>query len=158
MQAADVDAIVELSLRAWEPVFASIRATVGDRLFAYFYDGDWRVHQANDVRRACSDYDVLVAEDGVRVIGFTAVDVSREGDEGEIYMIAVDPGAQQKGVGTQLTQAAVDQIQAAGKRVAVVGTGGDPGHAPARATYRKAGFVPWPSEQFYLLLDGDESD
>ena len=27
------------------------------------------------------------------------------------------------------------------------------GHAPARATYRKAGFTAWPSEQFYMLLD-----
>jgi hypothetical protein len=59
-------------------------------------------------------------------------------------------------VGTQLTVAAVDVIRRAGKRAAVVETGGDPSHAPARATYHKAGFTPFPSERFYLLLDGAE--
>ena len=53
----------------------------------------------------------------------------------------------------QLTMVAVDMIRRAGKRCAVVGTGADRGHAAARATYRKAGFTPWPSEQLYLLLD-----
>jgi ribosomal protein S18 acetylase RimI-like enzyme len=149
----DVDAVVALSLRAWEPVFASIHDTVGPRLFAYFYDGDWRTHQERDVRRACAEYHVSVADDGDRVVGFTAVALPAEGTEGEIYMVAVDPDAQGGGVGLGLTTAAVEQIRAAGKRAAVVGTGADPGHAAARATYRKAGFVPWPSEQFYLLLD-----
>ena len=88
------------------------------------------------------------------MIGFTAVDLPAEGLEGEmIYMLAVDPDAQGAGVGGQLTMAAVDQIRGAGKRVAVVGTGAERGHAAARATYRKAGFTPWPSEQLYLLLD-----
>ena len=53
----------------------------------------------------------------------------------------------------QLTMAAVDEIRSAGKRAAVVGTGADRRHAAARATYRKAGFTPWPNEQLYLLLD-----
>ena len=149
----DVEAIVALSLRAWEPVFASIRDTVGERIFAYFYGDDWRIHQATDVRRACSEYLVSVAQVDGRVVGFTAVDLKADSVEGEIYMVAVDPDAQGAGVGTQLTLAAVEQIREAGKRVAVVGTGGDPGHAAARATYHKAGFTPWPSEHFYLLLD-----
>jgi len=34
----DVDAIVALSVRAWEPVFESIHETVGPRLFVYFYE------------------------------------------------------------------------------------------------------------------------
>jgi ribosomal protein S18 acetylase RimI-like enzyme len=148
----DVDAIVALSLRAWEPVFASIHETLGDPLFHRFYGDDWRRHQADDVRRACTTYRTTVAEEGGRVIGFTAVDL-REGDEGEIYMLAVDPDAQGAGVGTKLTVEAIAQIRAAGKGVAVVGTGADPGHAAARATYRKAGFIPWPSEQLFLLLD-----
>jgi ribosomal protein S18 acetylase RimI-like enzyme len=150
---ADVDAIVELSLRAWEPVFASIHDTLGEALFRHFYGDDWRTHQADDVRRACTTYRTTVAEDSGRVVGFTAIDVRPEGDEGEIYMLAVDPDAQGAGVGTTLTVEAIAQIRAAGRRVAVVGTGADPGHAAARATYRKAGFVPWPNEQLYLLLD-----
>ena len=149
----DVDAVVTLSLRAWESVFASIRETVGSPLFAYFYGDDWRAHQATDVRRACTTYDAFVAHAGGQVVGFTAVDLPSDSAEGEIYMVAVDPDAQGTGVGLQLTMAAVDHIRRAGTRAAVVGTGGDPGHAAARTIYRKAGFTAWPSEQLYLLLD-----
>ena len=153
MQDGDVESIVALSLRAWEPVFASIHDTVGERIFNYFYAGDWRTHQANDVRRSCSAYLVSVADADGRVVGFTAVDLKADSVEGEIYMVAVEPDAQGAGVGTQLTLAAVEQLREAGKRAVVVGTGGDPGHAAARATYHKAGFTPLPSEFFYLLLD-----
>ena len=149
----DVDAIVALSVRAWEPVFESIHETVGPRLFVYFYGDDWRLHQANDVRRACSAYQVRVADDDGRVVGFTAVDLPADSQDGEIYMVAVDPDAQGAGIGVQLTMAAVDMIRDSGKRCAVVGTGADRGHAAARATYRKVGFTPWPSEQLFLLLD-----
>jgi ribosomal protein S18 acetylase RimI-like enzyme len=155
MRDGDVEQIVDLSLRAWEPVFASIKATVGPRLFDYFYGSEWRTHQADDVRRACGAYEVSVADDGGRVVGFTAVDLPPESVEGEIYMVAVDPDAQGAGIGTQLTRAAIEVIRAAGRRAAVVETGGDTGHAAARATYHKTGFTPFPSERFYLLLDPD---
>jgi hypothetical protein len=38
-------------------------------------------------------------------------------------------------------------------RLAIVATGGDPGHAPARRTYEKAGFTPLPLVRYYALLD-----
>jgi ribosomal protein S18 acetylase RimI-like enzyme len=155
MRADDIDAIASLSLRAWAPVFDSLRATMGVRLFDYFYHGDWRTYQDADVRRACGAHRVLVAEREGEVLGFTAIDVSDGRTEGEIYMLAVDPSAQRLGVGAALTTAAVDVIRDAGFAIAMVGTGGDPGHAAARATYRKAGFTPVPSEHLYLLLGGD---
>jgi ribosomal protein S18 acetylase RimI-like enzyme len=157
MRDGDLDRIVELSLRAWEPVFVSIEATMGERLFGHFYGDDWRISQEADVRRACTGLLVLVAVQDGRVVGFTAVDRKEgdDGDEGEIHMLAVDPSAQGAGVGGLLTEAGVDVIRAAGKRVAMVATGGDPGHAAARATYERAGFTAWPSVQYYrLLLDG----
>jgi ribosomal protein S18 acetylase RimI-like enzyme len=156
MDDADIDAVVALSLRAWEPVFQSLRETMGDGLFTHFYGSDWRSYQGADVRRACETYRALVADDGGVIVGFTAVDVTDGREEGEIYMLAVDPEAQGRGVGTQLTQAGIELIRRAGFPLALVGTGGDPGHAAARATYRKAGFTPVPSEHLYLLLDGSD--
>jgi hypothetical protein len=32
-QRSDLDAIVEFSLRAWEPIFASLRTVLGDQIF-----------------------------------------------------------------------------------------------------------------------------
>ena len=156
MGEGDADAIAALSLRAWAPVFVSLRETMGDRLFDHFYGDDWRAHQEAEVRRACGAYHVLVADGGGDVVGFTAIDISEGRTEGEIYMLAVDPAAQGQGVGTQLTAAAVDVIRDAGFELATVGTGGDPGHAAARATYRKAGFTPLPGEQLFLLLHDDD--
>jgi ribosomal protein S18 acetylase RimI-like enzyme len=152
MRSEDVDAIALLSLRSWESVFQSLRETMGERLFSYFYGPDWREYQERDVRRACDAYRVLVAERDGQLVGFTAIDIKDGEAEGEIYMLAVDPSAQQSGIGTRLTEAAVDVIRDAGCSLAIVGTGADRGHATARATYRKVGFIPVPGEQLYLLL------
>src|SRR5688572_13401457 len=95
MRGEDVDAIAALSVRAWEPVFHSLRETMGERLFDHFYGDDWRTYQEADVRRACDSFSVLVAERDGHVVGFTAIDVSEGGAEGEIYMLAVDPRSEE---------------------------------------------------------------
>ena len=47
-------------------------------------------------------------------------------------MLAVDPAHQNGGVGTALAVEATKSIADAGMLLAMAGTGGDPGHAPAR--------------------------
>jgi hypothetical protein len=37
-------------------------------------------------------------------------------------------------------------------RVAVIGTGGDPGHAPARRVYEQAGYTPHALTQYFKVL------
>lgn len=143
--------MVDLSLRAWEPVFASMEEAVGSAIFRHLFGADWRRYQEDDVRRACTAYAVWVAEVDGAVAGFTAIDLP-EGSIGEIYMLAVDPDHQRRGIGSALTAHAVEQIRAAGKTLALVSTGGDPGHAAARATYERAGFRSLPSEQYYRIV------
>jgi RimJ/RimL family protein N-acetyltransferase len=41
----------------------------------------------------------------------------------------------------------------AGMDMVMVETGGDPGHAPARAVYEKAGFERWPVARYFKELD-----
>jgi ribosomal protein S18 acetylase RimI-like enzyme len=137
--------VVELSLRAWAPVFASSRAILGDLIFERLH-GDWREYQARAVRGE------LVAE-GVRawvgvvegrIVGFVTVAVADAPRRiGEVEMIAVDPDLQ-NGVGLALTEFAVARIAEAGMQIAMINTGGDEGHAPARRVYEKAGFTPLP--------------
>ena len=67
-------------------------------------------------------------------------------------MIAVDPSAQRRGVGQTLTDHALAQFRAAGCDLAVIATGGDGGHAPARALYESAGFTPLPLVRYYRQL------
>ena len=61
-------------------------------------------------------------------------------------MLAVDPDAQGRGIGTALTEVATGWLREAGMTVAMVETGGDSGHAPARRVYEKAAIrcFPWP--------------
>lgn len=148
----DEEAVVELALRAWEPVFNSMAQTVGPDVFRKLFGDDWRRYQETDIRRALNAYSVSIAETSDRVVGYVAVDLPAGESHGEIYMIAVDPDQQGRGVGAALTQHAVEEIRAAGRELAVVETGGDPGHAAARETYERAGFVSLPSERYYLLL------
>lgn len=71
---------------------------------------------------------------------------------GEIHMVAVDPRHQRHGLGAALTAFALDRLEAAGMTVAMVETGGEPGHAPARATYERAGFTLLPVARYFKAL------
>ncbi|MFF5172559.1 GNAT family N-acetyltransferase [Micromonospora sp. NPDC000089] len=152
---ADVPAVVEFSLRAWAPVFASFGAVLGEPIYRAIYP-DWRESQARAVAEVCQDpgNDVHVAVVDGRPVGFVAIRVAEDRTEGEIYMLAVDPDQQRRGIGSALTGYAVEWLRAAGVTLAVVGTGGDDGHAPARRTYEKAGFVGLPLVRYYARLDG----
>ena len=71
---------------------------------------------------------------------------------GEIYMVAVDPDHQRRGIAMALIEFALDRMKDAGMTVAMVETGGDPGHAPARAAYEKMGFGLFPVARYFKKL------
>jgi ribosomal protein S18 acetylase RimI-like enzyme len=152
---ADEEAVVDLSLRAWAPVFASVRAVLGNDLDALLHGEDWRLHQAAAVRATLADpagSTWVALESGV-VVGFVVVTIAdHERRIGEIAMIAVDPLAQRRGIGRRLTELATDELRDRGMAVAVIGTGGDPGHAPARRLYEEAGYRQFPAAQYYRIL------
>ena len=150
----DVDQVVDLSVRAWAPVFDSLREVLGAAMFDRMHPGGWRTIQADAVREACTDPGMTVwvaAEDGT-VTGFVAVVLHPDDREGEIHMIAVDPEFQRGGTAARLTDRAVEWIAEQGMELAVVATGGDPGHAPARASYERSGFRALPLVRYYKLL------
>jgi GNAT superfamily N-acetyltransferase len=150
----DAYAVVDLSLRAWAPVFASLEQTLGSEIFRRLHP-DWR----EDQRRAVEDVlaakkaRVWVAEVGASVVGFVAVGLfDPERSMGEISMLAVDPDHQGEGIGTALSKFALERLKDAGMKVAMVETGGDPGHAAARRTYEKAGYVLLPIARYFKNL------
>ena len=67
-------------------------------------------------------------------------------------MIAVEPAAQRRGVARALTEHALTQMRETGCSLAEVATGGDEGHAPARALYESAGFTAFPLVRYYHEL------
>lgn len=155
LEDADLEALVAFSLRAWSPVFASLEAALGPKVYGLLLP-DWRSGQANAIKATCKnpENDVWVAVVDGRPVGFVAVGVIDEDATraGEIQMLAVDPTHQGEGFGASLMQRAITEIKAQGLDLAVVATGGDPGHAPARALYEKLGFNPLHLVRYYRTL------
>ena len=150
----DAEAVVDLSLRAWAPVVASLEQAMGSEIFRRQYP-DWREDQRRAVEEVCAAKKgrVWVAEVGTSVVGFVAVELHHpERGMGETSMLAVDPDYQGGGIGTALTKFALDRLKDAGMKVAMVETGGDPGHAAARRTYEKAGFTLLPIARYFKNL------
>jgi len=149
----DEGRVVELSLQAWAPVFASVEQVLGHEIFLRLHP-DWREDQATAVRGTLANdaMQTWVAEDDQRVVAFVAVTLHRETHTGEIWMVAVDPKAQGQGLGTILTDHATDWLRGSGMRVAMIDTGGDAGHAPARRVYEKAGYTLLPVARYFKAI------
>jgi GNAT superfamily N-acetyltransferase len=152
--AADRDEVVALSLRAWAPVFASMRDTVGADVYEAQYPAGWEAAQRAAVGHAC-DSDTIrvwVADAAPDIAGFVAAQLHEAERMGEIYMLAVDPSHQRQGVAEGLINSAMRWLTDSGMTIAMVETGGDPGHAPARATYEQAGFSLFPISRYFKVL------
>ena len=152
--AHQLDAVIRLSLRAWTPVFNSIQKVMDADVYREFYPNDWRVSQQKAVEDVCAaeDTNVWVAIDAGSTVGFVAVKLDSKSRMGEIYMIAVDPNFQGRGIGSTLIKFALDWMKDAGMSIAMVETGGDRGHAPARCTYEKLGFGLFPVARYFKKL------
>ena len=152
--AQQLDAVIHLSLRAWTPVFESIQNVLDADVYRAFYPDNWRVSQQKAVEDVCAaeDTNVWVAIATGSTVGFVAVKLDSESSMGEIYMVAVDPDFQGHGIGSALIEFALAWMKDAGMSVAMVETGGDPSHAPARRTYEKLGFGLFPVVRYFKKL------
>ena len=130
-----------------------MQKALGDQVNARLYP-DWIASQTEAVRTTCTNPKVVtsVAEGDTALVGFVCVVLRPIEKTGEIDLIAVDPAAQRQRIGTALVERAITQIKGADCSLVEVATGGDPGHAPARALYEQAGFTPLPLVRYYRLV------
>jgi GNAT superfamily N-acetyltransferase len=153
---SDLEAIIEFSLRAWQPVFESLRQVLGDAIFQRLHEPDWTAVQAEAVRSTCTseERDVFVAVADGLPVGFAAVALNAFHDRmGVIDIIAVDPEHQRRGIARQLMARSAEHMRAQGMDIAALGTGGDAGHGPARALYEALGYTALPGVRYLKLLD-----
>lgn len=141
--------LVGLTLRAWEPVFQKLELSMSAEIYEVFVP-NWEKEQLRSINLVCESADirVIVAEEEEEIIGFSAIKFHPDDFLGEIYMIGVDPQHQRRGVGSALTGASLEIIKSEGYKLAMVETGGDPGHEPARRAYEKMGFEVWPVARY----------
>lgn len=150
----DIQDLVQLSLLAWVPVFASFRQLLGHGIYGLIWP-DWRTSQREAIETVCKDGDktiVWVAELDGKAVGFLAYELDPKDKTGVVQLLAVHPDYQNRGIGTELNTFALNQMKDSGMRMARVETGGDPSHAPARRSYEKAGYTALPLVRYFKDL------
>jgi ribosomal protein S18 acetylase RimI-like enzyme len=149
-----LDHVVRLAVRAWDPVFASLKEQLAAEVYQAFYPDGWQVSQEKSVQETCNspDMKLWVAIESGPPVGFVAVRLHKESSLGEIYMIAVDPDHQRKGIAAALSDVALAWMKEAGMSIAMVETAGDPGHGPARGLYARTGFKALPLARYFKKL------
>ena len=94
-----------------------------------------------------------VAELDGAVVEYITYECHEADKTGEVQLLAVHPQHQNAGIGTALNEFALMKMQQAEMEMAVVGTGGDASHAPARRSYEKAGYTALPLVRYYKNLE-----
>jgi GNAT superfamily N-acetyltransferase len=155
LERGDLPVLQGIRRAAFAPVFASFRSIVGDRIAALAL-ADADAEQArllDDICAPNSGQTVLVVEVEGVTVGFVSYSIDAAKRTGEIGLNAVHPDSAGMGIGAWMYDYVLAQMRELGMVLAVVGTGGDDSHAPARRAYEKVGFGPAiPSVYLYKLL------
>lgn len=140
-QPEEMDAVCEIAKVAWEPIHVSMVSMIGQDIHDAI-TGDWRDKKASQIRRQYRENPngVLAIRDSETVAGFVTFGIDPDRSLGTIYNNAVSTAYQGKGIATAMYRHVLGLFQEAGLKYASVTTGLDPGHAPARKAYEKAGF------------------
>ncbi len=150
----DVEAMREIAIKAWEPIYEGYRKAMGDELFTVLHK-DWRKRKADAVQRHFELHPewTLVTEKEGKVVGFITFSLDQEKKIGEIGNNAIHPQHQGRGLGTAQYRRVLSIFREEGMTYASVETGLDEAHAPARAAYEKVGFKKTiPGAVYYLKL------
>ncbi len=140
---SDFARIRDIAAAAWKTTYQWRRNVMDAGMYRAIY-GDGHPEKGRRVEQWCRKNPELtrVAEIAGAVVGFVTwmIDYPVAGC-GEISNNAVAPSAQGRGVGRAMYEWVFDEFRRRGMTFACVRTNLDPGHAPARAAYRKVGFA-----------------
>ena len=103
-RAQDKNAVLALSLRAWQPVFAEMRRAVPAFVYHNFYPAGWEKRQLADLGTFLDEEAerVWLVWRGGQPVGWIGIRLHPEDKMGEIYVLAVDPTCQRQGIGRHL--------------------------------------------------------
>lgn len=119
------EALIELSLRAWEAVFPLMHQSVPNFVYECFYPAGWERRQADDVAFVldAEPSGIDVALDGERPVGWVCTRMHPEDSMGEVYILAVDPPWRRRGIARRLIERAESRARGLGMRMLMVETG-----------------------------------
>ena len=151
----DLDNVLDIAVAAWQPIFASMRDIVGEELFNLVQpdpDGKKR-ERITEASSPDDPREIWIAELDEKLAGFITIHMYPDRKVAEIGNNAVTPEFQGRGIGSEMYAFALQRMRDSGMNTAVVTTGGDDAHAPARRAYEKAGFSgAVPSVEYHIKL------
>jgi GNAT superfamily N-acetyltransferase len=141
-QLHDLPRMQQIREAAFAPVFASFRNILGSEIYelAQQKEDMAQADLLSSYLRAGSGWELCLAVKEKETIGFISLKPDPHTYVGEIGLNAIDPLWTGQGFGLAMYEFAVNRLRDRGMKVAVVATGGDVSHEPARKAYRKAGF------------------
>jgi mycothiol synthase len=138
---ADVPDVDGITIREYRDTDADEVVRVNAAAFAY-HPEQGSMDAANLAERMSQPWfdpaGLLVADAGDRLAGFHWTK-QHSSTLGEVYVVAVDPAAQGRGLGRALTAAGLDHLAQRGVRRIILYVESD--NAPAIATYSRLGFA-----------------
>ncbi len=147
---ADAAAAIEIARKCWAPIYEGYGKILGEELYGTIAPNPLQ-DKADHVQTMIAENRTFVAEcDGV-ICGFCGYVVN--GEIGQIGSNAVLPECKGRGIAGMLYERVFEEFRLRGCTAALVKTGLDDGHAPARRAYQKMGFeVGLPSITYYKKL------
>ena len=142
-------------------MFPQLKAAVPGFVYGAFYPEEWQKRQLSDLGQILDNephtVDVAMLQDQngsetPQLAGWVCTRIHPEDSMGEVYILAVDPQFQRRGIRPRPHEPQPPSRPAAGMTMMMVETGGDPGHAPARHTYEAAGYQRWPVARYFKNL------
>ncbi len=150
----DTDLIAEIADLAWHGIYASQREIFGDELYAILFPEDHE-RKGNEMRRHCARTPdrIWVCEKDGRVAGFIMWSMNEEKKIGVLGNNGLHPDFTGQGLGAFMYRRVLEHFRAGGMQYAMVHTGLDKGHAPARRAYERVGFhIRQESVNYYMAL------
>jgi GNAT superfamily N-acetyltransferase len=148
------DAVLSLSVSAWQPVFQAIELEVPSYVFDAFYPNGWQARQLTDIQSFLDNEAELawIAMHEETVVGWIGGRIHHEDRMGEIYILAVSPDHQRQGISRMLMDHLTQYLRDLDLAMIMVETGDDSGHAASRAAYESAGFERWPVARYFRKI------
>lgn len=134
-----IDKAIEITYVAWEPIFEKYREELGEEMFSDLY-GDWKDMKYKRVYDGLTSGKGFIALVNGEVAGFIFYEVDKEKKKGIIEENAVSSKYRGMGIARKMYEFVLGKMREEGMKYAMVTTGLDEAHAPARRAYEKAGF------------------
>lgn len=148
-----IESAERIAVAAWTKIHESYKECIGEKMHDDIFK-DWENDKINSVRAGLLSGMGYVALAENEVAGFISYRVEKDKAVGEILANAVDEKFRGLGIGGKMYEFVLSEMKREGVKYAVVNTGLDEGHAPARRAYEKIGFKKnLPSVKYYMELE-----